>query len=82
VSNSGGSLFGPNGANLGPAGCIEVYIVLTYHYVATITKCTGGTVGVGGQGGPVINSSTSSCISYEVTLKGCTSVGPQEVCPC
>ena len=82
VTNSGGKLYGPNGADLGPAGCIEVYIVLTYDYVATITKCTANTMSIGMHGAMSSGSSSTSCITFEVHAQGSTSVGPQTVCPC
>jgi hypothetical protein len=81
ITNSGGSLFGPNGADLGFSGCIELSMEWTYEFVVEITECQfNGNFSQVGSGGS--SSGTMICRSYPKRITRTVREGPVEVCPC
>lgn len=92
ITNQGGSLSGPNGmvqTGFWEGDCLEVFVCWEYRYKATVRRCTGQStqsrlqVGEGGVGGSMgSGSSSSSCVEYEVWMKGVVCSGVQDVCAC
>jgi hypothetical protein len=89
LQNSGGLLFGPNGASAydhaGEGSCQEVSMRWSYDYVAFVTTCRQQGVqatSTSGETTATSTSSTTSCVTVEVWRRGHVVVGPVEVCPC
>ncbi len=84
LRNSGGTLYGPNGAGVegGLEGdCLEVILVWRYRYKVNVTVGHTSTFSIAPEG---IGGSTggTSLEQHSVWRHGTAKVGPTEVCPC